>query len=193
MWHFLSEIFYNNLKNFWKIDKKVLHTFFNRKTYICHVKKIQHPHICPSKNVHLPKSRAKREVLRKEFCNHLIFYFSYWCHFSYSWYSSSTPFYTWYLFTDLPNPELMVNSFKKAYSCFESSVPFIFSLIKIQLCITYVFPFTYFCFEAPDFHHLNEETLPTDFSTDFSMRTAVCRHFEDRDCIFPCNIYTCVS
>ena len=35
---FLSEIFYNNLKNFWKIDKKVLHAFFNRKTYIVMLK-----------------------------------------------------------------------------------------------------------------------------------------------------------
>lgn len=27
---------------------------------------MQHPHICPSKSVCLPKSRAKREVLKTE-------------------------------------------------------------------------------------------------------------------------------
>ena len=170
----------------------MLHAFLIVK-HILSFKKVQHPHICPSKSGCLPKSRAKREVLKTEFCNHLIFYFSYWCHFSYSWYSSSTHIFTWFSFPDLPNPELLVNYFKKTHSCLESSVPFILSLIKIQLWVTYVFPFTYFCFAAPDFYHLSEKTLPTDFSTDFSMRTAACRHFEDRDCIFPCNVYPCVS
>lgn len=133
-----------------------------------------------------PNLELKEKSLKTNFYNHLIFHFSYWLHFFYSWnrkVCSSTHFSPWFSLTYLPNTDLMVTYFKNAHSCFESSIPFIFSLIKIQPWVIYVFPFAYFCFKAPNIYHLSDKTLPVDFSVSFSMRTTVFRHFEDRDCV----------